>query len=645
VADTKPPTGFSREPIAARVRGRAHPGADVDIVFVVMPFADIERPAIGVSLLAAAAHDAGWSAAIEYCNIDFAERVGADLYRTVADGLAPDILLGEWIFADDVFGDRIPPPEEYLQQVLSGSAPPEVVAQLGDVRRVRANYLDACAERIMSHQPRIVGFTTTFHQTCASLAVARRLKQRDEPPIVVFGGANCEGEMGAQMLASFPWIDYVAGGEADHSLPRLLEVVLGGGGGPIAGIRSRDGGAAAGRPTPVLDLDALPIPDFDDYFRQLRASSVAADVFAHLVVETSRGCWWGAKHHCTFCGLNGDTMAFRSKSPQRAFDELAFLAERHELNRIGVVDNILDLRYIDTLFPMLAESELELDLFYEVKANLRYEQLVKLRAGGIRQIQPGIESLSDDVLKLMDKGVSGVQNISLMRWCAELGIQCCWNVLGGFPGEPRTEYERMAKMIPLLVHLDAPMSSARLRLDRFSPFHARTEHYGFRRVRPSRAYFYVFPLGRREMRRLAYFFDYDYDDGRKPDEYLAPVVRAVAGWCALQASPEGRPRLDAEREGDMLVVCDTRPVAIQKRHELTGIPARLLERCDTARSLAALLRDPQLAESEADVRDALDELVARRLMLLDGARYLTLAVFRDRHGRCESAPVETTAAA
>ena len=52
----------------------------------------------------------------------------------------------------------------------------------------------------MAHRPRVVGFTTTFHQTCASLAVARRLKALPDPPLVVFGGANCEGEMGVQML-------------------------------------------------------------------------------------------------------------------------------------------------------------------------------------------------------------------------------------------------------------------------------------------------------------------------------------------------------------------------------------------------------------------------------------------------------------
>lgn len=619
-----------------------------DLVFVVMPFADVERPAIGVSLLQPAARAAGWSSSIEYCNIAFAEVIGSELYSTISDGLAPDVLAGEWIFADDVFGDRIPPPEDYVEQVLTGNAPPHLLAHLDEIRAARADYLDACTARILARRPRVVGFTTTFHQTCAALAVARRLKEAAEPPIIVFGGANCEGEMGEQLITSFSWIDYIASGEADHSLPALLDLLLGEGCGPIEGILARNQQPPTliqmdrrQRPGPITNLDALPIPDFDDYFAALRGSSLDAEA-CHLVIETSRGCWWGAKHHCTFCGLNGDTMAFRSKSPQRVFDELGFLADRYGTHQVGVVDNILDMHYIDTLFPMLAESGAQFNLFYEVKANLRYDQLVKMHDGGIRQIQPGIESLSDSVLTLMDKGVSAMQNIALMRWCAELGIQCSWNVLAGFPGEPPEEYVRMAQVIPLLVHLDAPMSTARLRLDRFSPFHRDPQHYGFRRVRPSRAYFYVFPLGRREMNRLAYFFDYDYADDRHPEDYLAPVTRAVGGWVRGQRSGD-RPRLDAEFHPGGLVVTDTRPVAVAERHELVGLAARVYELCDTARTIPALLRDPGVGD-EAELREVLASFVANRLMLTDKGRYLSLAVFRSRR-TSESGHLATTAAA
>lgn len=603
-----------------------------DVVLVVMPFADTDRPAIGVSLLKAAAASAGWTSAVEYLNLTFAERIGADLYAAISDGAAPDVLAGEWAFADDVFGERIPPAADYVSQVLVGNAPTIVVDQLEAVRHQCRSYLDECAARIRAHRPRVVGFTTTFHQTCASLAVARRLKAADDPPQIVFGGANCEGEMGEQMLASFPWIDHVASGEADHSFVRLLEVLLNGATGSVAGVTSRDrlgpehadllqvGG-------PIMDLDQLPIPDFDDYFDQLHHTSLPVEP-AHLVIETSRGCWWGAKHHCTFCGLNGDSMTFRSKSPDRVVQELRYLCERHDTTRVGVVDNILDMRYIDTLFPRLKECDLDLSLFYEVKANLRYDQLVSLRAGGVRQIQPGIESLSDDVLKLMDKGVTALQNVSLLRWCSELDLQCSWNVLAGFPGEAPEEYRRMADLLPLLSHLQAPMSTAKLRLDRFSPFHRSSASYGFRRVRPSRAYFYVFPIGRQQMRRLAYYFDYDYADGRDPDSYLDPLVRQVQAWWDLWADGDP-PRLDAEWLSPQIVtITDTRPVAVAATHTLTDLHAQIFLACDTPHRPETLARQLDIDPDEAG--RVLSDLVDSRLTVQIGDRFASLAVFRRR---------------
>ena len=44
----------------------------MDILFVVMPFADVERPALGVSLLTAAARRRGYTCAVRYFGFDLA---------------------------------------------------------------------------------------------------------------------------------------------------------------------------------------------------------------------------------------------------------------------------------------------------------------------------------------------------------------------------------------------------------------------------------------------------------------------------------------------------------------------------------------------------------------------------------------------
>lgn len=602
----------------------------MDIVFVVMPFADLGRPAIGVSLLKSAALRDGHTALIEYLNIPLADELGPELYQQISSSLPPNLMVGEWFFADDLFGDDIPDTEQYVNGVLSRQASEELVAQVVAGRSLVSKYLDDCARRIAAHSPRLVGFTSTFHQTCASLAVAKRLKALPGPPLIVFGGANCEGEMGLQLLESFPWIDYVCCGESDISFPRLLDHIFRDSATVVPGVLQRGQPNLIVKSEGVQDMDVLPYPDYDDYFAQLERSKVGRKAAYNVIVETSRGCWWGAKHHCTFCGLNGDTMAFRSKTPQRAYDEITALARKYDMQKVGFVDNILDLRYIDTLFPRLAENGMQLELFYEVKSNLRYDQVVKLHRGGMRQIQPGIENFSNQVLRLMEKGVTGLQNIQLMRWCEEVGIECAWNVLGGFPEESPAEYQRMAKMASLLVHLQPPISCGQIRLDRFSPFHTRSEQFGFRRIRPSKAYFYVFPLGRREMMRLAYFFDFDYGDGRDPESYMTSIRDVVRRWWAARTA-DSPAKLDAWfNEIDSVRISDSRDSSATYERELNGLPAKLLLYCDTATNVAALARRSDLEASAGEIEATLKQLSNDRLMLEDEGQFLSLPVFRNR---------------
>ena len=609
----------------------------MDVVFAVMPFADAGRPSMGVGLVAAEAQAAGYSTKVLHFNLDLAAAMGLAEYQRVASGFLPNMLLGEWFFADDVFGADIPTADEYLADILVQMAGEDraLIATLEGARRDRDQFLNASVAEIMSHRPRVVGLTSVFHQTCACLALARRLKALPSAPVVVMGGANCEGEMGQQLLDSFPWIDFVCSGEADVSFPALLDRLWGRAPpAPIPGVVER-GRPACSAPL-VRNMDALPYPDFDGYFERLAASPLGGQFPGHLVFETSRGCWWGAKHHCTFCGLNGDTMAFRAKSADRAFAEIEHLTARYGARRLGCVDNILDMKYVTTLFPRLAAAGHDLDLFYEVKANLRREQLAQLRAGGVTQIQPGIESFSDSVLRLMDKGCTGFQNIQLLRWCRELGVEVAWNVLAGFPGEMAEDYAAMAKLVPRLVHLDPPASCGMVRLDRFSPFYTRAASFGFRRVRPARAYFYVFPLGRRELARLAYFFDYDYADGHDPHDYLGPLQREVGAWAMAHAGgPEAAPRLDAALDEDRVIIEDTRSAAVAPRHVLGGLPARVYACCDVAAAVPALAR--ALDVQQEAVEGALQELDTRRLIARQGDRALALAVFRTRPNTVERA--------
>jgi len=212
------------------------------------------------------------------------------------------------------------------------------------------------------------------------------------------------------------------------------------------------------------------------------------------------------------------SMAYRAKTPERAIQEIDRIQSEYFVRDIHVVDNILDTRHLRELMPVLAARQWKPSLFYEVKANLNWADVKLLRDAGVVAMQQGIESLDSIVLKLMNKGIKGIQNIELLRNCRELGIWLHWNILYGFPGEPTEAYERMTEIIPLLTHLDPPDTCQPFRLERFSPLHSEWEARGLVNVRPQSSYAHLFGVSR-GIEDYARYFDHEYVDGRVPDVF------------------------------------------------------------------------------------------------------------------------------
>ena len=400
-----------------------------------------------------------------------------------------------------------------------------------------------------------------FDQQLASLALAQRIAATHPEITIVFGGANCEGDMGIAIHENFEFVDVVCRGEADISFPAVVDAVASGG--ELTGIdgichRGADGRtmveAEAGL---VTNLDDLAYPVFDEFFEAFdRLDRSATELEAHLQIETARGCWWGERSHCTFCGINGGTMAFRSKSPARVLDELRHQTARHGLARYQVADAIMDMRYFASLVPELAHEPTTYDFWWEVKANLTHRQIRSLAKAGITRIQPGIESMSNTVLDIMGKGSTGVHNIQFLKWSRELGVNVDWNFIYGFPGEPPEEYERMAALVRDLVHLEPPSVLTPIRIDRFSPHHNDPDGHGLVDVRAMAAYRYLYPFDADMLDRLAYFFSHAYADGRIPSDYVTPLAEEIQRWWSSTTSSftvtpteDGDVMLDDRRQG------------------------------------------------------------------------------------------------
>src|SRR5262249_26047202 len=147
--------------------------------------------------------------------------------------------------------------------------------------------------------------------------------------------------------------------------------------------------------------------------------------------------------------------------------------------------------YLKDVLPLL-ETPSNMDIFYEVKADLSEDDFVVLQKSRVKLIQPGIESLATSTLKLIKKGTTSFQNINFLKMSVLYGIKPTWNLLIGFPGEGAEVYQRYLEVIPLLVHLEPPSGVYPVRFDRFSPYYNQARSYGLD-LHPMEFYSFIYP--------------------------------------------------------------------------------------------------------------------------------------------------------
>ncbi|WP_092597155.1 RiPP maturation radical SAM C-methyltransferase [Actinopolyspora xinjiangensis] len=596
----------------------------MEITLVNMPWASVDYPSLACGILKSAVESASGgnnSVGVLNANLDFFDWLNGRMGTETEDY---DFFsmesyfqgCGDWVFAAALYGRtrwRVAEFRERRARELSAER-----LELCELLQPRAaEWIGEYAAELAGSCGEVVGFTTTFQQNTASLALAAELRRLRPDVRIVLGGANCDGAQGAAWHRNFPCVDYVVRGEGEVVFPRLLERLDDGGEvSDLPGLCWRDSsGEPVVNPMTATPLDATGIvaPDFDGYPERFDRSPASNRVEPKLVLEGSRGCWWGEKHHCTFCGLNGSFLKFRGKTPERFYEELVELTGRHRLLDVYLVDNILDMDYLRTLLPWIAEAGYDLRIQCEIKSNLRYDQLRELVRAGVVQVQPGIENLSSRVLDIMKKGVSGCQNVRMLRDARSLGMTVMWNLLYGFPGESEEDYLPLLDQFPALTHLPPMDGASRIALERFSPYFDFPE-LGFPERRPDDQYFVTYDLPEEELAELAYLFEAPPAGiGEKPERRL---LDAVAEWSAAHS----RSWLKHVDAGSEIVVLGDRPAFPRTELVLTGtFETELFRALDRPRSTRYLKRR---FGDDAKLATKLDEWIASGLVFTEGDEYV-----------------------
>jgi len=637
-----------------------------NIVLLNLPFTETQYPSIALTQLKYVLDKQCGrrisNTEICYINHDFVRYLGAGLHRAILGGYEHfQSGLAEWFFRQTAFPAWPDNTDTYLQRFYAG---PQKQAnffyQLLKKRQGLDAFLDDMIDKYHVSQAHLVGLTSMFSQNLACMSMARKLKERNAEIVTVMGGANCETPMGEEIVKNVEAIDFVFSGPALVSFPQFIEYRLNGDVESchrISGVFSRVNcppeGTGGGSSVPMhanlpqigpgtvgqeRDINEVVELDYRSFLHSLKSYFPNNGVPPVLFFETSRGCWWGERSHCTFCGLNGLGMNYRAMQPQKAVTYLnSFSAYADECSFFNCVDNILPRNYPKEVLPFL-NTPAHVTLFYEVKAELSEEDIQRLAQARVTFIQPGIEALATSTLKLMKKGTTAFQNLRLLKHCVTHEVFPTWNLLVGFPGEKEEVYQKYLQDFPKLAHLPPPTGAITIRFDRYSPYFTRAVEYGLD-LEPFAFYELVYPWSQASLQNLAYYFE---DQHPQPDyrvlanKWLGQMKGHVEQWKRAWL-PRGEtqmvwgkwyhpnlPKLQFKQQGQETLIHDSRSGKLVK-YPLRETTRQILQYLDLPHKEADLLK--QFAHlSPQGVEQEMAFLQDRGLLFEEDDRFMSLVL-------------------
>lgn len=510
-----------------------------DILFIIPPFAIKNLAVLGPHILQSIAEEMGQKAEVLYLNILFASIIGDEIYdkiSTYSYNLRSMMKLGERLFARSAHG--LPPLGKSAELIFDETKgivnnkekhkkavyDPKIfnLDDLLDLEEICFSFVVETVKVIASFNYKIIGCSTTLEQTNSSVALLKGIKKIRPDIISLMGGKNCDGEM-AEGIASLSYkIDYVFSGESEISFKEFLKGYR----------KTRLPEQRIIKSEPLIDLNTLPLPNYESFFKQTEqffGKNLPKQIL--ISYEASRGCYRGQKQKCYFCGNNyNHSILFRQKSEKKVMKELDLIKNNYPASGIFMADDSLPSSYYKKLLPFLSQKKESLPIWYQEKSNLKLKALITLKKARINATFFGIEALSTDLLKLMNKGINAAQNLLLLRYTLSVGLYIQWNMLWGFPGDRVTHYHDTLKILTLISHFQPPLDIICMRLVRFSHYVENPQLHQITNLRPLEIYKQIYPEGT-EIDKLAYEFTADYPcESHEHPELIREIADQVETW-------------------------------------------------------------------------------------------------------------------
>ena len=591
------------------------------LALIAMPWSIFNRPSIQLGALKAfIEREASYQVDSYHAYLPVARAFSPELYsQTALSGWA-----GEAIFAPLLFPEQRADAQKLFGQCMRGKVTP-----LPDFTDLVTAVEHSCTQLLTTipwHHYNLVGFSLCFSQLFASLYLARKIKEIAPALPIVFGGSSCSGDIGKSLIKHFSEIDYLIDGEGEQQLLFLLDFLAGKATTLPEKIRCQTPVSAIRLDNPIasLPMDDLPIPDYQDYFKQMPQYFGDQPFIPLLPVEFSRGCWW---NKCTFCNLNLQWQSYRYKNSDRMLAEILHLAQTHECLHFTFTDNALPPQEADHFFTKLLPHNLDFDFFAEIRTGMKQDTLHLYRQAGLKTVQVGIEALSTSLLTKMAKGTTVIDNIAAMKMCSTSAIRLEGNLITDFPGTTALEIAETMENLDFIVPF-LPLQAASFFLGFGSPLHnscPSANNSSIQKIIPHAKNRSLFP--KRYLQSMTMLINSYRGDKKQQQKGWQPVRKKIRAWHNFHSHrvKSRQHPLYYRDGGTFLIIRQERISGSPLLHRLRGTSRKIYLSCYKPIKITTILQTfPQVTENV--LQKFIDEMCEKRLMFQENGVTLALAV-------------------
>lgn len=302
------------------------------------------------------------------------------------------------------------------------------------------------------YQPDIIGLSFLTTAVLKAAGLVKALKTVSGKAIIAAGGPHVSGLPKESM--DLLGLDYAVAGEGEMPFLRLCAALNGNADSrSISGLVYRNGPEVVANPIGgfIENLDELPLPAWHlvNMANYLFPPGYIKGLFYRrtMPVMTSRGC----PSRCVFCSSpNIFGRKIRRRSVASVIAEIKALKTRYDIDGIFFLDDTFTVGtpWVMDLCDALIGEKIGLPWSCQTKVNVVTKELLeRMKQAGCVQVDYGIESGSDRILKTLRKGTTVEQIRAAFKMAQEVGLRTYGSVLIGNPGETMADIEESRKLI------------------------------------------------------------------------------------------------------------------------------------------------------------------------------------------------------